>query len=227
MRAVITAGGTVEGSFAAAIGTPIKALAPFAGRTLLDIAIAACAVSEIDGIAVIGGAEVREHLRGSDVRVIDALDDGRANVLRALAAWPGERILYLTSDLPFVTAAGVAALIARSEPYAVTMGLASVQSYAARYADAAPAGVTFGAETVVNGVRFRDRRRSRRTAAQYCGAVFRCAEKSAAHGDAARADTVGAFRAATVWRRGYRSARAAPTARAGGGDPRLRSRPLL
>jgi GTP:adenosylcobinamide-phosphate guanylyltransferase len=151
---VITAGGTVEGPFAAAIGTPIKALAPFSGRTLLDIAIAACAVPEIDGIAVIGGAAVHEHLRGSGARVIDAADEGRENVLRALAAWPGERFVYLTSDLPFASAAGVGDLIARSVPYAVTMGLAADAAYAARYPKAAPHGVTLGAERVVNACGF-------------------------------------------------------------------------
>ena len=58
---------------------------------------------------MIGGAEVRAHLAGRDsVRVIDAALDGGTNVLRALDAWPGERFVYLTSDMPFASAAGCA-----------------------------------------------------------------------------------------------------------------------
>ena len=39
VRAVITAGGTVRGAFAQALGTPVKALAPFGTGTLLDVAL--------------------------------------------------------------------------------------------------------------------------------------------------------------------------------------------
>ena len=106
MRAVITAGGLVEGEFAEAIGTRVKALAPFGSRTLLDVALDACSGAQIEGVAVIGGAEVRAHLAGRDVRAIDAALDGGTNLLRALDAWPGERIVYLTSDMPFASASG-------------------------------------------------------------------------------------------------------------------------
>lgn len=154
MRAVITAGGLVGGTFADAIGTRVKALAPFGARTLLDVALEACAGAGIDGVAVIGGAEVGAHLAGRDVRVLDAALDGGTNVLRALDAWPGERFVYLTSDMPFVTPAGLSDLIARSEPYALTMALAAVNAYEARFPGAPAHSVALSGERVANGNAF-------------------------------------------------------------------------
>ncbi len=154
MRAVITAGGLVDGAFADAIGTTVKALAPFGTGTLLDVVLDACAGAGIEGAAVIGGAEVRARLAGRDVRVIDAAADGGTNVLRALDAWPGERFLYLTSDVPFATASGLRDLIVRSEPFALTMALADVDAYEARFPEAPEHSVAVGGERVANGNAF-------------------------------------------------------------------------
>jgi CTP:molybdopterin cytidylyltransferase MocA len=154
MRAVITAGGLVDGEFAAAIGTRVKALAPLGARTLLDVAVDACAGAGIEGVAVIGGAEVRAHLAGAGARVIDAAADGRTNVLRALDAWPGERFVYLTSDMPFASAAGLHDLIARSEDFALTMALAAVDAYNTRFPGAGEHSVALGGERVANGNAF-------------------------------------------------------------------------
>ena len=159
MRAVITAGGLVEGEFAEAIGTRVKALAPLGPQglgapVLLDVVLDACAGAGIDGVAVIGGAEVRAHLAGRDVRAIDAALDGRTNVLRALDAWRGERFVYLTSDMPFASAAGLRDLIARSEDYALTMALAAVDAYDARFPGAGEHSVALGGERVANGNAF-------------------------------------------------------------------------
>jgi GTP:adenosylcobinamide-phosphate guanylyltransferase len=154
MRAVITAGGLVGGAFAEAIGTPVKALAPFGSRTLLDVALDACAGAGIDGVAVVGGSQVRAHLAGRDVRVIDAAEDGGTNVLRALDAWAGERFVYLTSDLPFATAHGVRDLIARSEHVALAMALAGDAAYDARFPGAPPHGVVLRGQRVINGSAF-------------------------------------------------------------------------
>ena len=154
MRAVITAGGSVDGAFAKAIGTRVKALAPFGARTLLDVAIEACAGAGIDGVAVVGGHEVRAHLAGRDVHVIDADPDGGANVLRALDAWPDERFVYLASDLPFVTAAGLRDLIVRSDGVAVAMALADARAYAARFPGAPLHEIALRGERVSNGSAF-------------------------------------------------------------------------
>lgn len=154
MRAVITAGGLVDGEFAEAIGTRVKALAPLGSRTLLDVALGACEGAGIDGVAVIGGAEVRAHLAGRNVRLVDAALDGGTNVLRALGAWPGERFVYLTSDMPFASAAGLRDLIARSADFALTMALAAVHDYAARFPGAGEHSVALGGERVANGNAF-------------------------------------------------------------------------
>jgi CTP:molybdopterin cytidylyltransferase MocA len=154
MRAVITAGGLVEGGFADAIGTRVKALARFRSRTLLDVVLDACAGADIEAVAVIGGAEVRTYLVGRDVRVIDAALDGGTNVLRALDAWPGERFAYLTSDMPFASADGLRELIARSANFALTMALAGVDAYAARFPGAGEHSVALGGERVANGNAF-------------------------------------------------------------------------
>ena len=151
---MITAGGTVDEAFARAIGTPVKALAPLGERTLLDVALAACAGAGIDGVAVVGGPEVAAHLRGSGVRTIDAAEDGATNVARALDAWPNEPFVYLTSDLPFAGADALRDLIARSDGLAVTMGLTSHAAFAARFPGAPPAGVTLRGERLVNACAF-------------------------------------------------------------------------
>jgi len=155
MHAVITAGGLVEGEFAGAIGSRVKALAPFGARTLLDVALDACAGAGIEAVAVIGGAEVRAHLAGREgVRVLDAAEDGGTNVLRALGAWPGERFVYLTSDMPFASADGLRDLIARSAGFALTMALADVGAYEARFPNAPEHSVALGGERVANGNAF-------------------------------------------------------------------------
>jgi CTP:molybdopterin cytidylyltransferase MocA len=154
MRAVITAGGLVAGSFAAAIGTHVKALAPIGGRTLLDVALDACEGAGIDGVTVIGGAELRAHLGGSGVRVIDAALDGGTNVLRALDAWPGERFVYLTSDVPFASAAALRDFLDRSADFSLTMALSEVDAYEARYPGAPAHSVTLGGERIANGNAF-------------------------------------------------------------------------
>jgi CTP:molybdopterin cytidylyltransferase MocA len=154
-RAVITAGGTVDGEFAQAIGTPVKALAPWVDGTLIDAVLAACRDAGIDGVAVVGGPEVRTYLAGhAGVRVVDAAIDGGTNVLRALEAWPAERFVYLTSDLPFADGSGLRDLIARSQPYALTMGIADASAYAARFPGAADHAVRLGRERVINAGAF-------------------------------------------------------------------------
>ena len=154
MRAVITAGGLVDGAFAEEIGTPVKALAPIGTRTLLDVALDACTGAGIEGVAVIGGPEVRAHLAGRDVALIDAAADGGTNVLRALDAWPNERFVYLTSDVPFANAEGVRDLVVRSAPFALTMALADLDAYEAWFPGSPEHSVALGGERVANGNAF-------------------------------------------------------------------------
>jgi len=155
VHAVITAGGTVDGDFAEAIGTPVKALAPWRSGVLIDAVLGACRDAGINAIAVVGGAAVRAHLAGhAGVRVVDAAVDGGTNLLRALEAWPAERFVYLTSDLPFADGGGLRDLLGRSEPYALTMGIAEASAYAARFPGAADHAVLLGRERVINAGAF-------------------------------------------------------------------------
>ena len=45
MQAIITAGGRVDGEFAATIGSPVKALAKIGARTMLETAVAAAMIA--------------------------------------------------------------------------------------------------------------------------------------------------------------------------------------
>ena len=154
MYAVITAGGRVEGEFAHAIGSGVKALAPFAGATLLDRAIAAAREAGARGVAVVGGEEARARAGARVERWIDAAEDGGQNALRALGAWPGEPILYLTSDLPFVGGEALRGFVERSAGFALTMPLATQAAFAARFPESANRAIDFGAGPVVNGCAF-------------------------------------------------------------------------
>jgi CTP:molybdopterin cytidylyltransferase MocA len=150
LRAVVTAGGRVEGAFAGAIGTPVKALAPFGAGTLLDVVLRAIAGAGIDGTAIVGGIEVAGAVR--DVRVIAAAEDGATNVARALDAWPPEDdLLFATSDLPFVSAGDLRAFLDAGSGYDLTLPLATARAYAAAYPGAPPHLTTLGGESVANG----------------------------------------------------------------------------
>ncbi len=151
---VITAGGTCDGDFARACGTTVKALAPFGRTTLLDRAVAAARASGAERIAVVGGDEVRAHLRRRVERVIPAGASGGDNVRLALGAWPGDRLVYLTSDLPFVTSDALADLVAKSDGCGATMALASDDAYRAAYPGAPAHSVRLGKERFANGSAF-------------------------------------------------------------------------
>ena len=151
VNAVITAGGRVGGDFARSLGTDVKALAPLGGSTMLDRAIEAARGAGVAEIAVIGGAEVRAHCADRVDAVIDAAQDGGENVLRALAAGNGAPLLYLTSDIPFVTAEALRRFRERSAPFAIAMPLATHDAYVRRFPDAPPHLIELGGERLANG----------------------------------------------------------------------------
>lgn len=151
MNAVITAGGLVGGDFARTIGTDVKALASLGGRTLLDLAIDAAREGGVERIAVVGGDAVRAHCARRVERVVEASSDGGKNALLALASWDAGPLLYMTSDLPFVTSNAVREFVERSSPFALTMPLADADAYDARFPDAPEHVVELGGERVANG----------------------------------------------------------------------------
>jgi CTP:molybdopterin cytidylyltransferase MocA len=177
LRAVVTAGGRVDEAFAAAIGTPVKALAPYGRGALLDAVLAAIAGAGIADIAIVGGRELEPHRGGA--RLIPAAPDGATNVARALDAWPADDdLLFATSDLPFITGPDLAAYLAASAPYDLTLPLASAAAYEAAYPGAPPHVIALGGERVANGSVFFIRGNARVPVRAVAGRFFE-ARKSA------------------------------------------------
>lgn len=151
LRAVVTAGGRVDGAFAAAIGTPIKALAPLGGAVMIDAVLTAIAQAGIEHVAVVADAALAPVV-AARARLVAAASDGATNVARALDAWPdGDDLLYATSDLPFVTGTAVRDFLERSAGYDLTLPLASEAAYAAAYPNAPSHVTALGGERVANG----------------------------------------------------------------------------
>ncbi len=153
MRAVITAGGRIDGAFAAEAGSSVKALAPVRGATMLRRIIEALRGAGASRIAVVGGDEVRAACEADVDRIVTEGPSGSENILRALRAWPddGDTLLYATSDLPYVSAAAIEAFIAQVPAGVLALPLADAEHYARRFPGAPPFGITLAAERVVNG----------------------------------------------------------------------------
>jgi CTP:molybdopterin cytidylyltransferase MocA len=153
--AVITAGGRVDAEFAHAIGTQVKALAPFAGSTFLSLTIRALRGIGVERIAVIGGSEVTAAIRHEVDAIIAESASGGENLVRALYAW-GERtpLLYLTSDMPFITADALRVFIDAVPDATLAVPLTEWTQFAERFPGAPPFGITLAGEKVVNGGAF-------------------------------------------------------------------------
>lgn len=152
MKAVITAGGRIDGIFARAAGTCVKALAPVRGTTMLQRMIDALRASGVAQVAVVGGNEVRTACASHVDRFVEESPSGSENLLRALRAWPeDERLLYATSDLPYVTAAAIADFVQRVGRGTLAVALVEYDEFAARFPNAPPFGIRLAGEWVVNG----------------------------------------------------------------------------
>jgi CTP:molybdopterin cytidylyltransferase MocA len=154
MKAVITAGGRVESSYADDARTEIKALARVRGVTMLDRIIEALRGAGVTSVAVVGGPEVREACGDRVERIVDESPSGTQNVLRALGAWPdddGRPLLYATSDMPYVTVEAVADFVRRVPNGAIAVALTEHADFAVRFPGAPPFGIDLAGERVVNG----------------------------------------------------------------------------
>jgi CTP:molybdopterin cytidylyltransferase MocA len=177
LRAVITAGGRIDGRFAATAGTPVKALAPFGAGVLLDVVLQAVGAAGIGDIAVVGDPLVAKRLPAG-VRLIPAAPDGVTNVARALDAWPDDDLVFATSDLPFITAPALRAFLAAGSAFDVTMPLASEKDYADAFPGAPPHITSLGRERVSGGSVFFISRAGRAPVRTVAGRFF-AARKSA------------------------------------------------
>jgi GTP:adenosylcobinamide-phosphate guanylyltransferase len=153
VKAVVTAGGRIDGAFAFAAGTRVKALASLRGATMLQRVLDALRGSGATRIAVVGGDEVRTACGAAVERFIEESPSGSENLLRALRAWPedGEPLLYATSDLPYITAAAIEDFTRRIPSGALAVPLVEFADYAARFPHAAACGITLAGERLVNG----------------------------------------------------------------------------
>ena len=154
MHCVITAGGRVDAKFAAEIGTEVKALANIGGRSLLERAVVAAREAGAQTVSVVGGREVRDAAANFADRVIAEAPTGRENVHLALAAFPGRPLLYLTSDLPFVTGTQLREFLSRLSPGSLGMPLAAADAYERRFAGAPEHATVIGGERIANGSAF-------------------------------------------------------------------------
>jgi molybdopterin-guanine dinucleotide biosynthesis protein A len=177
LRAVITAGGRVDGAFAATIGTPIKALAPFGAGVLLDVVLEALAGAGIAEIAVVGDPAVGRRL-AANVRCLPASPSGTINIARALDAWPDDDLIFAASDMPFINAPDILAFLAASAAYDLTMPLAEAPAYDAAYPGAPPHLMALGGERISSGSVFFIGRAARASLRTVAGRFFE-ARKSA------------------------------------------------
>jgi len=152
MRAVVTAGGRIDGEFAQIAGTRIKALVRVRGETMLERMLEALRGAGVSEIAVVGGDDVRAACGPLVERFVDESPSGSENLLRALAAWPDSgRLIYATSDLPYVTAGTIRDFLQRVGEGTLAVALAEHGAFTARFPGAPPSGIKLGRERVVNG----------------------------------------------------------------------------
>lgn len=153
MKAVITAGAYIDGEFAGAAGTRVKALAPVRGVTMLARIIESLRGIGVDRIAVVGGEEVRSACGPKVERFVDETPSGGENLLRALRAWPpdGEVLLYATSDLPYVTPDAIQSFATRVPVGTLAVAVSEFGDFDRRFPSAPPVGITLAGERIVNG----------------------------------------------------------------------------
>ncbi|MDQ7821611.1 MAG: nucleotidyltransferase family protein [Candidatus Eremiobacteraeota bacterium] len=120
--AVITAGGLISGGFASEAGTAIKAMVRIGERTLLEGTIEALKESGVvSAVALVAPGELEGacEARSADA-FIEADHDGVENIRKALTHYSqAPRVLFCTSDLPFINGAAVRDFVARSPEHAV------------------------------------------------------------------------------------------------------------
>ncbi len=111
--AILPAGGRIRGRFAAEAGTELKALIEIGGQTVLEQTLGVLrATGRVCKVAVVGPSEIRSYAAAgwADAVLPEGGRSAPANVLRALE-WlyeanggrHAERVLVVTTDLPFLT----------------------------------------------------------------------------------------------------------------------------
>jgi hypothetical protein len=133
------------------LGTHVKALGPIGGRSMIDAAIDAARGAGAQRVLVVGGSEVAAHCADRVDGVLDEAAEGRENIRRAMIAGNADRLLLMTSDMPFVDAHGLAAFLAAAEGCDVALPVATGDAYQAAYPGAPPHVTDLGGERIANG----------------------------------------------------------------------------
>jgi molybdopterin-guanine dinucleotide biosynthesis protein A len=121
--AVLPAGGRIAGELARDLGTDVKALLRFGPDTVLERTLKTLrATGRVGRIAVVGPREISPYVNLADVALPET-DSGAGNILRGLEWLRGahegadsERVLILTTDLPFLTAGAITAFLDACPP---------------------------------------------------------------------------------------------------------------
>jgi len=161
LHAIITAGGRLPRELCEYSASPIKALLPVGGRTLLEAACrAAVDTGMIERIVVVGGAEV-QAATPSGAQYVPEGADVVENLLRGYQALGGEDHNYavISPDLPFVTGDALAAFLAAAMTNCeIGLPIVSAEDFLARFPGAPNsfvrldgAGVTLGSCLCLTG----------------------------------------------------------------------------
>jgi molybdopterin-guanine dinucleotide biosynthesis protein A len=109
--AILPAGGRIDPEFAQRVGTDVKALIDFGGRTILDRTLDALeGTGRIGRTILVGDGEIQQSpstKRAS--QVVGAGNSGPDTILRGLKALlaspnPPDKVLIVTTDMPFLEA---------------------------------------------------------------------------------------------------------------------------
>lgn len=146
----------MDGEFASLIGTPVKALAEIRERTMLEAAVDAARGCGATWVGVVGGAEIRAWTKASMLdAIVDEAPTGAENVMGALDAWDdAEPLLYLTSDMPYITAGALRTFVERVPPGTVSMAVTEEDDFLRRFPNPPAHGVRLNGEIVTNGGAF-------------------------------------------------------------------------
>ncbi len=101
-------------------------------------------------IAIVCGEEAREKCGYLADRVIPESVSGAENVRNALRAFDGD-VVYLSSDLPFISAPTLRNFLDRVPAGAIAMPIADAGAYEGRFPDAPAHATVIGHERVANG----------------------------------------------------------------------------
>jgi GTP:adenosylcobinamide-phosphate guanylyltransferase len=106
---ILPAGGRIDPAFAANVGTDVKALIQFDGKTILERTLEAVrGTNRVGNVVVIGSDAVRKASEGLATTTIEEGATGPENIYRGLEAVTkanpnARKILLVTTDLPYLT----------------------------------------------------------------------------------------------------------------------------